>query len=318
MSLRRRGFTLIELLVVIAIIAILIALLLPAVQQAREAARRSDCKNRLKQLGLAMHNYHDTHNSFPSGFVTAVNLSSSNWCTAPAPEPRNQFAPWTVMILPFIDQAPLYAQFDTRLRFRSNSDVAGQAPNQALFLTPLGTVKCPSDPGSSAANSINYFGVQGGGPASSSVCRTGNRVFFNNGIMFQNSSIRFRNMTDGTTNTLMLGETKYSPTPAHRSAGTHAGWSSSADLGGSPVPYGLAAVVLQTNSIEGSGGQLAGGSRPDLFPYMSALFGSFHTGGCHFVMGDGSVQFISENINLSLLQQLARRDDGLPTGGFTP
>src|SRR6188472_548040 len=98
----RRGFTLIELLVVIAIIAILIALLLPAVQQAREAARRSQCKNNLKQLGLALHNYHDTSNTLPPGWIAVPTMSGNTNASAPC-------WGWGTMILPGLDQAPLYS-----------------------------------------------------------------------------------------------------------------------------------------------------------------------------------------------------------------
>ncbi|HWL09103.1 MAG TPA: DUF1559 domain-containing protein, partial [Planctomicrobium sp.] len=208
---RRSGFTLIELLVVIAIIAILVALLLPAVQQAREAARRSDCKNRLKQLGLAMHNYHDTHRVFPSGFVTNVNTTVTNWCRT---EPtgtglaRNQYAPWTVMLLPFLEETNLYNEFEFDLRFRSNSGIAGQGRNNNLFLRPMFKYQCPSDPASKPGlNNINYFGVQGGGvrnngvePIKNAQCYRDDRVFFNTGVLFHNSSVGFRHMTDGSSN----------------------------------------------------------------------------------------------------------------------
>ncbi|MFG0295400.1 MAG: DUF1559 domain-containing protein, partial [Maioricimonas sp. JB045] len=107
---RRRGFTLIELLVVIAIIAILVALLLPAVQQAREAARRSQCKNNLKQIGLALHNYHDTHGSFPPGYIARY-VSATDPASA---ETGPGFA-WGTMILPFLDQSPTYNQLNFSL-----------------------------------------------------------------------------------------------------------------------------------------------------------------------------------------------------------
>lgn len=121
------GFTLIELLVVIAIIAVLVALLLPAVQQAREAARRSQCKNQLKQIGLALHNYHDSYRSFPPGNVTMGNCCGSPCGTN-----------WAISILPFMDQAPLYQQY--------NFDKYNEDPeNQAVRETILPVFNCPSD-----------------------------------------------------------------------------------------------------------------------------------------------------------------------------
>ncbi len=319
---RSRGFTLIELLVVIAIIAILVALLLPAVQQVREAARRSQCQDHLHNIGVALHNYSGAHGTFPSGFVTRIGtLIRSTWCRTPrGGELRNQYAPWTVMLLPYIEEKPLYDLFDPRLRFTSNSGVPGEGPNVEAFARPVNKYHCPSNPGSGAAvNNLDYLGVQGGGAAGDAVCRSGNRVFFNTGTLYHNSSVRFQDMVDGSSNVLIVGESKYVPTPEHRSTGVHAGWASTADLSGSPVPYGLAAVVLQTNSVGGSGGQRGGTTaRPDLFPYVSALFGSFHPGGCHFVVGDAAVHFVSENIDLTMLRQLANRDDDLPAGGFSP
>ena len=316
------GFTLIELLVVIAIIAILVALLLPAVQQAREAARRSSCKNNLKQLALAMHNYHDVHGVFMPGCVMDVNMSSSNWCTnPPAPSTRNQFAPWTVLLLPFLEEGALYDQFNFSQRFTSNSGAPGATVNHDLHSTSMPKYRCPSDPaGGISPNGINYFGLQGGGANTAAACRSSNRVFFNSGVLYHNSRIGFRDIVDGTSNVLMIGESRYAPTRnhrAHQNSTVHVGWSSTADLSGSPNPYGLAAVVLQTNSIVGSGAMtVSGSSPPDLFNHLAALFGSYHKGGCHFAMADGSVQFMSENMNLTLLRQLANRADGLPVGGL--
>ncbi len=127
----RRGFTLIELLVVIAIIAILIALLLPAVQQAREAARRVECRNHLKQIGLALHNYHDEHNLFPPGYVRSTNDSSNTTGY------RSGFG-WGTMILPFMDMRPLYD--DLGAHFGSEPTAAG-----ASIRKRLSTFECPSD-----------------------------------------------------------------------------------------------------------------------------------------------------------------------------
>ena len=127
----RRGFTLIELLVVIAIIAILIALLLPAVQQAREAARRASCKNNLKQIGLALHNYHDVHSAFPSGWIGVTNEQ-------PSVLGASGFA-WGTMVLPYLDQGPLYGKFNL-------SNPLDASPNRALITQHLTVYQCPSDP----------------------------------------------------------------------------------------------------------------------------------------------------------------------------
>jgi len=316
---KRVGFTLIELLVVIAIIAILVALLLPAVQQAREAARRSSCKNNMKQIALAMHNYHDVHGAFAPGYVSDVNISGNDWCNSVPNATRNQFAPWSVMLLPFLEEGALYDQFNFSQRFTSFSTATGGSANHAQFFRSMPKYQCPSDPASGITpNAINYFGVQGGGAANTAPCRSNNRVFFTTGVFFHNSRIGFRDIVDGSSNVLMFGETKYAPTPIHRATqDVHVSWCSTANLSSSPNPYGLAAVVMQTNSINGSGAMTVSGSNPpDLFNSLSALFGSYHKGGCHFAMADGSVQFLSENMNLTLLRQLANRDDGLPIGGM--
>ena len=140
-----RGFTLIELLVVIAIIAILIALLLPAVQQAREAARRTQCRNNLKQIGLALHNYHDTFRLFPPGVIRDGQNNSEAWG-------------WTVFILPFLEQANLYNQLDPDT-YRLRDLLAGLNPtypaptaNAAILQNPLSVFICPSDPNSGRAH----------------------------------------------------------------------------------------------------------------------------------------------------------------------
>ena len=138
---RKSGFTLIELLVVIAIIAVLIALLLPAVQQAREAARRSQCKNNLKQIGLALHNYHDTANKFPSGFVTRAWPSPGTGATT-----ELSCWSWGAMILPYIDQAPMYNTLQVGTLSLAANLAAGGAQATAAT-TPLSGFMCPSEYG---------------------------------------------------------------------------------------------------------------------------------------------------------------------------
>ncbi len=318
------GFTLVELLVVITIIGILIALLLPAVQSAREAARRMQCTNKIKQLALALHNYHSAHGAFPSGYLSEKATAGSSWCYDDT-SCTNHLAPWTVLILPFLEEVALHDQFDFEQTFTSTShcpaDSDYNSQNHKAWETPLNKYQCPSDPYSKdEINNINYLGVQGGGSIetiSAPHCTTRSRVLFLNGLLFHNSCVKISHIQDGSSNVFLLGETKYIPTYMHRpDRKTFGGWASGARLdGGGTNPYTLAAIVLQINSIAGSGGQ-PNTSVVDMYFEMSKLFGSFHPGGCNFAMGDGSVHFISENTDLTVLRQTAARDDGLPLGGL--
>ncbi len=304
---QRRAFTLIELLVVIAIIAILIALLLPAVQQAREAARRSTCKNNLKQLGLGLHNYHDAHRVFPP---------NSNGA---APNLPNGFS-WRVKILPFVDQAPLYNKFNSSLRITDPAHLV-------LCQTIIPVYLCPSDPSPSVKTDLhanwcfpgNSTGASGA-TSSTSVCDIAGNTYNTTAAVTTYSGIcglhpdngpggmfrrrqtfvtRFRDMTDGTSNVLAVGENspKYNPFSA---------WVPS----DSPVPT--------THAINSS--SLLCGPTPCQYPALgwpqTTASQSFHEGGAHFLLGDGSVHFMSENMDLSLYRQLAHMSDGLPTGGF--
>lgn len=317
----RPGFTLVELLVVIAIIGILVGLLLPAVQQAREAARRMQCSNNAKQLSLACHNYESTFRSFPAGGIVSYTpaataaLTNANFCTTALD--RTQ-APWTVLILPYIEETQRYNQFDFTKTFTGSSNIPGQAPNSNLFSQNLSKYQCPSDPNSvSTINNSNYLGVQGGGPATgagSAPCSTqaGQRVFFRNGIIYLNSNTRMADITDGTTNVFLVGESRYMPTPNMRADGIHAGWSSSLKADNTfAVPLTFSAAVLQINAQKECAPGVA-----DCFNFVSRIFGSRHTGGCMFGMADGSVQFVSENIDITVYRQSAVRDDGLPVGSI--
>ncbi len=174
----QRGFTLIELLVVIAIIAILIALLLPAVQQAREAARRSQCKNNLKQLGLAMHNYHDTHRVFPPAAALPSGVTVDRYA-------------WSVFLLPFADQAPLYNAIAP-----NGSAVPSATANSNRLRTVLSVYKCPSDVGSPINPNFSNYGSSNY-PVSWQMCS-------------DNSRTKMRDVTDGTSNTVLIGESDQS------------------------------------------------------------------------------------------------------------
>jgi prepilin-type N-terminal cleavage/methylation domain-containing protein len=293
---RPRGFTLIELLVVIAIIAILIALLLPAVQQAREAARRSACKNNLKQIGIALHNYHETANVFPPGFVSTNPGRSANttWCRSGGV----QGAPWTVLILPMLDQSPVHQQFDFNVPFQDTSNQMA-APNNA-FIVPLSVFMCPSDPDHGGVKGPNnYFGVQGGGSVpdcGNSACSAANeRASYVTGIFYAGSKIRMADVLDGTTQVFMVGETRYGG----------ADWGASAKQDTCSYARNIAGAQDQINLFDIKG------------VHDTRGFSSHHVGGCHFTLADGSVHFLSENMDITVYRQLGRRDDSLPAGGFT-
>jgi len=187
----RRGFTLIELLVVIAIIAVLIGLLLPAVQAAREAARRSQCVNNLKQIGLAMHNYHDTINSFPMG--------SSRAPTPAGPDNWAWWGDWSAhaMLLPYLEQAPLYSAGNFSVTAMGH-DPAGQM-NATVVNTRLAGFLCPSD-GNAGRNYINSYYASAG-----TTTHRHHHVHFT-GVFARNVSYGIRDVTDGTSNTIAFSE----------------------------------------------------------------------------------------------------------------
>ena len=215
----RRGFTLIELLVVIAIIAILIALLLPAVQQAREAARRTQCRNNLKQIGLALHNYHDTSQGFPPGGFK--NATGPNW---------------RVSILPGLDQGPAYNQMNFSRSFWAHS-----SPQPILATVRVQAYQCPSSPhGITNVGDIalahdhqvmDYVGVTGATPdplGRASVCTAANIVsggtYCNNGMLPVYKSMRMRDVTDGTSNTMIVAEQSGQVNGIENSANPLGGW----------------------------------------------------------------------------------------------
>ena len=321
--LRFRGFTLIELLVVIAIIAVLIALLLPAVQQAREAARRTQCKNNLKQLGLALHNYLDVSGTFPIG---SNNTRPGGWGV-----------PLWVGILPYVDQAPVFMQWD----FNSSQVgwIDGNANNGPLVSgKKMGQWFCPSSPlpelGRARGNAPGGIAIPtyAGNAGTVGVFGTFNETRVRNnwngqnglgGFFTQMDSHRLEKMRDGTTNVIAMVEqsdwvvdqANLSTRVDLRSSGGDAccgyGWPmGSANTG--DRQYGITTVLLPPGTkrvpYNTYGYGADGGSQ---YPVQSA-----HTGGSHVLLGDGSVRFISDNIDFVTFKMLLTRDDGQVAGDF--
>jgi prepilin-type N-terminal cleavage/methylation domain-containing protein len=304
----RRGFTLIELLVVIAIIAVLIALLLPAVQQAREAARRSQCKNNLKQIGLAFHNYHGTSNVFPPGIIHSTTSSATGGGTGWA---------WGAMILPYVDQGALYNQLQP-----SGVMNLSNATTLALVRTVLPMYLCPSDTGllTPAQNTLAPVNMNIGGSQIGNIsiaksnyiasgtggedlnCQLGVRA----GVFFVNSSIKMADITDGTSNTIFAYERdtfKYppglKPTVEQHMGAVWAGTSAPVCTDSNYDFYKVLGFIYPTyGEINGSATR-----------FDRREPASLHAGGMHALLGDGSVRFISQNIQLTTAINLAQRSD---------
>lgn len=316
---KKKAFTLIELLVVIAIIAVLIALLLPAVQQAREAARRSQCKNNLKQLGLALHNYHDALLVFPPGGTTCNPCSKYNGKSG-----HN----WQASILPYIDQAAIYNKLNWFMTGWPNYGTGGSADSvhDTIIQTVIPAFLCPSSPLATyqgyggTPNSgtypwlageaaTNYVGIAGATPSTSPKQSRA-------GTFFINSKINTAKITDGTSNTMVVGEysglAKGQPKLSNDTAGgtgycNTSPWAGFYDDG---VTYsqnaGYKSVYFPPNTK-----WLGNGA-----DYNTQSLKSPHTGGVHILMGDGAVKFLSDSISFATLQYLADIADGNVVGEF--
>tara|TARA_R110002111_G_scaffold168038_1_gene233780 strand:- start:39773 stop:40729 length:957 start_codon:yes stop_codon:yes gene_type:complete len=311
----KHGFTLIELLVVIAIIAILIALLLPAVQQAREAARRSTCKNNLKQLGLALHNYHETHRVFPPGMMNTI----ANWPEDPSLGASARGG-WFALILPFIDQAVLYNTW-------SSEQSAGTA-NLAFSLrkTPVAAFKCPSDPEAGKITSDGIAGnylLSGGGYAwglSATITDVnGNKP---TGMFYTRSKVKMGDVTDGTSNTIMASEINL-VNDLEGTVGSGCGARDMRGLYWNFVHMGSLIVTARPPNSPAGDVMSWGGRTTEYAPiascsndYTVVIPRSRHTGGVHVSLADGSVRFVSSNIDTSLFQKLGTIGRGEVIGDY--
>ncbi|HBJ33759.1 MAG TPA: prepilin-type cleavage/methylation domain-containing protein [Planctomycetaceae bacterium] len=330
----RKAFTLVELLVVIAIIGVMVGLLLPAVQAAREAARRMQCSNNMKQLGLGLHNYESAYNRFPYAVGRSGSIAAGS-AIAGATRVRNQKG-W-IAVLPFIEQQALYDLADLNLAFSSHvhssattSTIGGPPPgaagnpNDVVVSTPVQTFLCPSDPGPTnfaSVGDVNYSIAPG------STTRQGAYTNYDFSVRGTSNSTevwtrepaatrrmfgmddwsRLRDVTDGTSNTVMVCETTRRAIDGIPQTWGYSKWvGNGVDLAN---PRGI-------NNLICCGWDATPNARPRIRGQMGSwsAAGSLHPGGAHVTLADASVRFISDSVEIVTLQRLAFIADGQVIG----
>lgn len=285
----RCGFTLIELLVVIAIIAVLIALLLPAVQAARESARRTQCRNNLKQIGIALHGYHGTHNVFPMGYHWPLGTG------------------WTYHLLPYLDQGPLYNSFTVRTPTTMTTSIWQSGAPEIALGKYLPVFRCPSSNSPEAVENVNNIDRRV--PCDYVACASGTRTTDSatsvngigvenlDGMFFRISSVRIGDIRDGTSKTIGVGET------VTESSEIDHWYIGSDDMGRNNTPNtGDASEFL--GSLGVSMNLFDDGSSTDA---LELSFKSRHSSGVQFLFMDGSVRLLSINVNATIRQALGTR-----------
>ncbi len=283
----KHGFTLVELLVVIAIIGVLIALLLPAVQQARESARRTQCVNNLKQVGLAVHNFHDTFGELPPSRI------------------QYEYLGWSALLLPFMEQTNLYDQIDLKKKYKDQTTATQQA-SIAGYVCPsrhqqgdlTTTVQGINEDNGAVWDYATVSGPSGDNSIIRQLNKEKGMIVVAKGNKDQyTSQTNFASVTDGLTNTIMIGERHVEITKLKDETTGHDG----------PILSGWAYTTMRA---AGPDYPLASNKRDDVDGVAHLVFGSFHPGITNFVMGDGSVRPIQVNIDEANLGRLASREDG--------